>query len=131
MAEAMYGPGVPLYLSYFYPRDKIAFRHGVFLSGSALANAYGGALGYALSHIGGKVAAWKLLFIIEGVPTVLLVPVVWFFLPDSITTAKFLTDREKAIATSFTARGQAVESGPQEGVRLSHFLEAFKDPKSE
>lgn len=48
--EAMYA-GVPVYLSFFYPRDKIGFRQGLFISGSALANAYGGALGYAVrSH---------------------------------------------------------------------------------
>lgn len=45
--EAMYA-GVPVYLSFFYPRDKIGFRQGLFISGSALANAYGGALGYAV-----------------------------------------------------------------------------------
>lgn len=39
--EAMFGPGVPLYLTFFYPREKVGFRHGVFISGSAAANAYG------------------------------------------------------------------------------------------
>ena len=29
IAEAMFGPGVPLYLSFFYPREKVGFRHGV------------------------------------------------------------------------------------------------------
>lgn len=46
ISEAMFGPGVPLYLSFFYPRDKVGFRHGVFISGAAMANAYGGALAY-------------------------------------------------------------------------------------
>ncbi|RAL05050.1 MFS general substrate transporter [Aspergillus ibericus CBS 121593] len=27
--EAMYGPGVPLYLSYFYPREKLGLRIGI------------------------------------------------------------------------------------------------------
>lgn len=44
VAEAGFGPGVPLYLSFFYPKDKVGFRQGVFISGAALANAYGGAL---------------------------------------------------------------------------------------
>lgn len=35
MAEAAYGPGVPLYLTYFYPRDKVGFRHGMFIAGAA------------------------------------------------------------------------------------------------
>lgn len=130
MSEAMYGPGVPLYLSYFYPRDRIGFRHGIFLSGSALANAYGGVLGYGLSHIRGSVAPWKILFIIEGLPTVILAGAAWFYIPDSINTARFLTKREKDVANSFVSRGQQVETGPNEGIRLEHLLEAFKDPIS-
>lgn len=46
IGEAAFGPGVPLYLSFFYPRDKVGFRQGVFISGAAAANAYGGALAY-------------------------------------------------------------------------------------
>lgn len=38
VAEAAFGPGVPLYLSFFYPREKVGFRHGVFISGAAMAN---------------------------------------------------------------------------------------------
>jgi MFS family permease len=65
MFEAMYGPGVPLYLSYFYPREKLGFRTGIFLSGSALANAYGGALAYGIAQEKSAVHPWKILFIVE------------------------------------------------------------------
>lgn len=40
VAEAAFGPGVPLYLSYFYPREKVGFRQGVFISGAAMVSAY-------------------------------------------------------------------------------------------
>lgn len=36
ISEAMFGPGVPLYLSFFYPREKVGFRQGVFISGAAM-----------------------------------------------------------------------------------------------
>ena len=36
ITEAAYGPGVPLYLTYFYPRDKVGFRHGCFIAGAAM-----------------------------------------------------------------------------------------------
>ena len=49
MFEAAYGPGVPLYLSFFYPREKLGLRTGIFLSGSAAANAYGSALARTVS----------------------------------------------------------------------------------
>ena len=130
IAEAMYGPSVPFYLSFFYPRDKIGFRHGVFISGAAMANAYGGVLGYALSHIQGTVAPWKLLFIIEGIPTCLLAFGTWYLLPDSLSTAKFLTSREKMVAERYLAQNQKVDSSDERKVKFSELLEAFKDPTS-
>ena len=64
--EAMYGPGVPLYLSFFYPRERLGLRTGIFLSGSALANAYGGALAYGISQAKGAIGTWRILFLVEG-----------------------------------------------------------------
>jgi MFS family permease len=64
--EAMYGPAVPLYLSFFYPRERLGLRVGLFLSGSALANAYGGALAYGISQARGVIHAWRILFLVEG-----------------------------------------------------------------
>jgi MFS family permease len=64
--EAMYGPAVPLYLSFFYPRERLGLRVGLFLSGSALANAYGGALAYGISQAHGVIHAWRILFLVEG-----------------------------------------------------------------
>ena len=36
ITEAAFGPGVPLYLSFFYPREKVGFRDGIFISGTKL-----------------------------------------------------------------------------------------------
>lgn len=130
VAESMYGPGVPLYLSFFYPREKIGFRHGVFISGAAMANAYGGALAYGLSHIHGSLAPWKILFIIEGLPTCVIALVAWFFLPDSLETTSFLSEREKQIAIQFVARNQRRDTGHTTGLRWREAVLALKDPKS-
>jgi len=129
VAEAMFGPGVPLYLTFFYPRDRIGLRHGIFISGAAMANAYGGALAYALSHIHGAIAPWKILFLIEGIPTCLLAIVAWYFLPDSIMTCKFLNDREKAIASEFVTRNQKADPDRKGGFHFRELLQAFKEPK--
>jgi MFS family permease len=68
IAEAMFGPGVPLYLSFFYPREKVGFRHGVFISGAAMANAYGSALACKSIHASSSaiVQSWR---VIEANPT--------------------------------------------------------------
>lgn len=133
IAEAMFGPGVPLYLSFFYPRERVGFRHGIFISGAAAANAYGSALAYGISQINGKLAPWQILFLIEGLPTCLLAIVVWFYLPDSIEKARFLSPREKDIALTFVSRNQkhdVVDDTQPTGVRFRELFSALKDPKS-
>ncbi|KAH8894383.1 MFS general substrate transporter [Thozetella sp. PMI_491] len=125
VAETMFGPGVPLYFSYFYPREAMGLRFGLFLSGAALANAYGGALAYALSTVHSSISSWKFLFIIEGVPTALIAVLCWFFIPDGPSTAKFLTPREQQIAEVF-ARRQPEDQGESE-LRFGNLFDAFKD----
>lgn len=121
----MYGPGVPLYLSYFYPREKLGLRTGIFLSGAALANAYGSALAYGISQAKGSIGPWRILFIVEGVPSCLLAIVAWFCLPDSPKTARFLDEREQEIAVALSLR----QPGDREtqGLQLKQVLGSLLD----
>ena len=57
-----------------------------------------GALAYGITSGHAGIANWRLLFLVEGIPTILLAPVVFFFLPDSPDKARFLTEDEKLIA---------------------------------
>lgn len=102
--EAGYGPGVPLFLSYFYPREKLGFRTGIFLAGSAAVNAYGSTLAYSISQAKASIGPWRILFIVEGVPTCLLAIGVFFWLPDRPDKAKFLTERQREIAIDISLR---------------------------
>lgn len=103
---------------------------GVFISGAALANVYGSILAYGITRITGTLAPWKILFLIEGLPTCAIAVVAWFFLPDSIATARFLTEHEKQVATTMVARNQIVDDGEKTGLRLDEVWQSFKDPKS-
>lgn len=124
----MFGPGIPLYFSYFYPREKVGVRFGIFLAGSALANAYGGALAYGLGHVHSSISSWRFLFIIEGVPTVLLAIGSWFWIPDSPATARFLSPREREIAQTY-ANAQPGDY-KNEGLQWNQLGDAFKDYRS-
>lgn len=42
-----------------------------------------------------NLAQWRLLFIVEGLPTVCMAPVAYFFLPDTPDKARFLIEEEK------------------------------------
>lgn len=96
--EAGYGPGVPYLLSFFYLRHEIGLRVGMFISAAPLANTFAGALAYGITSGHSKLANWRLLFLVEGIPTLLLAPVAFFFLPDSPVHARFLSEEEKLIA---------------------------------
>lgn len=126
--EAMYGPGVPLYLSYFYPREKLGLRTGIFISGSALANAYGGALAYGIAQAKASIGPWRILFIVEGVPTCFVAVLAWFIIPDSPATAYFLKGRDKEVAIELSLR----QPGDREttGLQWKQVLGALLDYRS-
>ncbi|KAK9446903.1 major facilitator superfamily domain-containing protein [Limtongia smithiae] len=71
--EAGFYPGVIYYLSCWYTRLELAKRSSIFILGSYLSGAFSGFIAYGvvqnLDGVGGK-AAWRWLFIIEGVTTV-------------------------------------------------------------
>jgi hypothetical protein len=46
----------------------------------------------------GGLSAFRWLFILEGLPSLLSAPLVWFFLPDYPETVRWLSPEEKALA---------------------------------
>ena len=98
VAEAGFGPGIPYLLSFFYLRHELGLRIGIFLSAAPLANTFAGALAYGITSGHSHLANWRLLFLVEGLPTILMAPVAFYFLPDAPDKARFLTAEEKLIA---------------------------------
>ncbi|SAK44979.1 major facilitator transporter [Caballeronia pedi] len=98
-AEAGLFPGVMLYLTYWFGREERARATGYFLLGVCVANIVGGPLGGALLELDGWLGfhGWQWLFVIEGVPAILLAFVVWKMLPDRPTSAPWLS-RDEAVA---------------------------------
>lgn len=62
--EAGYAPGVAFYLSWFYGREEMALRYGIFLGASALGNAVASSLAYAILSPSTRISGWRLLFIL-------------------------------------------------------------------
>jgi hypothetical protein len=73
-------------------------------------------------------AKWRVLFLVEGLPTVAMAAVTWFFLPDSPEKARFLTEEEKAVARARGVRqaGAATRIG---GIKWKEVLEGLTDIK--
>jgi MFS family permease len=100
IGEAAFGPGVPFFLSFFYRRDELALRTGIFIAAAPLANTFASALAYAIIKLGAHsaVAPWRLLFLVEGFPALIVAVIAWKVVPDSPETARFLTRRQRAVA---------------------------------
>jgi len=100
LTEAGYGPGIPYLLSFFYLRHELGFRCGIFLSAAPLANTFAGALAYGITSGHSSIANWRVLFLVEGLPTIVMAVVAFFFLPDSPEKARFLNEDDKRVAKS-------------------------------
>lgn len=100
VAEGGLLPGMVLYLSAFYRRQELALRIGIFYTAASLSGAFGGLLARGLNAIGpaGGLEGWRWIFIVEGLLTVFVGLCSALVLPNSIETARFLTQPEKDLA---------------------------------
>ncbi|KAJ5514910.1 hypothetical protein N7463_004462 [Penicillium fimorum] len=97
IAEGGLLPGMVLYLSSFYRRGDLALRIGLFYTAASLSGAFGGLLARGLAEIGprGGIEGWRWILIIEGLLTFVCGVFSFFFLPNSLESASFLTPEEK------------------------------------
>jgi MFS family permease len=89
-----------------------------------LANSFAAALAYGITHIKHSLEPWRLLFLIEGAPTILFAPVVFFFLPDSPGTAKFLDQDSQTHAVE---RMQTRDHTKKSHIQWNQFLAGATD----
>jgi len=97
-AEAGFFPGIILYLSYWFPARQRAQAVARFMTGSAVTGVVGlplsGAIMQYLNGVGG-LGGWQWLFLLEGLPTVLLGFVTLWYLTDHPEQAHWLSARER------------------------------------
>ncbi|KAF8591497.1 MFS general substrate transporter [Ramaria rubella] len=100
MCEGGLLPGMVLYLSSMYKRDELQLRVGIFYASASLSGAFGGLLAFVITKMDGirGVAGWRWIFILEGIATVLTACIAAIFLPESVKSAKFLTEEEREFA---------------------------------
>lgn len=96
--EAGFGPGVLYYLSLWFPPQRRARANGMLFVGLGIAPLVAGPLAGAVMtwlHGVGDLDGWQWLFLLEGLPAVLVGVVAWFWLDDSPEDAKWLTARDR------------------------------------
>jgi ACS family tartrate transporter-like MFS transporter len=90
-AEAGFFPGVIVYLSHWFIQEDRAKATSNFMGAIPLSFVLGSPFaGWILSHAWLAVAGWRWLFILEGMPAILLGIVAFFFLTDWPLEASWL-----------------------------------------
>lgn len=110
VAEAGFTPGVYLFFTYWFPGAWRARATAAFLVGIPIANMIGSPLsGWLLTFDGlAGLHGWQWLFVIEGMPAVLLGIACLFVLSDGPRDASWLSGTEKAWLADRLAQEQAV-----------------------
>jgi ACS family tartrate transporter-like MFS transporter len=128
IAEAGFFPGIVLYLSYWFPARERARAVACFMMASPLSGAFGGLLsGNLLEFTDGAwgLAGWQWLFLIEGIPSVILGVVTWWYLTDRPEQARWLTPDERSWLSTRMAR----EEGSRQTRHGLNRLEALADSR--
>lgn len=108
-AEAGFFPGMVLYLTYWFPQATRARFISLFLAAVPLANVVGSPISGIILQTDGILGlhGWQWLFLIEGLPSLVLGFAVLVWLPDRPAVANWLTADEKSAVTNALARETA------------------------
>jgi ACS family tartrate transporter-like MFS transporter len=116
IAEAGFFPGIVLYLTFWFPRAVRVRLVGMFMVALPVSSALGAPVsGAIIQYMNGVfgLAGWQVMFLLQGIPTVVLGVVAWFYLTDRPQHAKWLTtpEREWLAGTMDAEHQSASEAG--------------------
>jgi len=111
-AEAGFFPGVIYYLNNWFPAAVRARALALFIMAGPIAGVIGGPISGALLglHRRGGLAGWQWLFLLEGIPAILLGFVAHFFLTDRPEKARWLSAGDLAWLISALRRDEEAAS---------------------
>jgi ACS family 4-hydroxyphenylacetate permease-like MFS transporter len=98
IAEAGFLPGMLLYMTLWFPAAYRARANAMFMIAMPVTAAFGSAVSGFILELDGAMdlKGWQWLFMLEGLPSVLLGVVVFYYLDDRPQQAKWLSTDEKA-----------------------------------
>src|ERR1700730_3797879 len=127
VAEAGFFPGIVLYLTYWYPAEYRARFLAAFAVAVPVSTVVGAPVSGLLLGLDGALGlkGWQWLFVIEGIPSVLLGIVAWFYLTDRPSQATWLSAEQKAwLASKLNA-----ETAAKPAAKHLTLGEALSSPK--
>jgi MFS family permease len=127
VAEAGFFPGIILYLTYWFPGSRRAKVVALFMTAIAISNVVGspvsGAIMQYMNGVNGW-RGWEWLFLLEGIPSVIIGALVIVLLPNGPRHAKWLTPQEQEMVVHKVHE----EEGHKKDLGQRHsFMDAFRD----
>jgi len=126
--EAGFFPGVILYFTYWYPSVRRGQVIAIFMSATTIVSVIAGPLcGAILKYFDGfsGMHGWQWLFLVQGLPAVLLGFLVYFMLEDKPAQANWLSADEKMLIDDAFKSDTRHEALPDAG----SFAQCLRDPK--
>ena len=127
-AEAGFFPGVVLYLSQWFPTFRRGRIMALFMCAIPVSGLIGGPFsGWILSHFAagqGGLAGWQWMFMLQGIPTVLLGALAIYLLSDSFANAKWLGAHERAVLEA----DHRLDAASKPTSSTDSLLAVFKNP---
>jgi ACS family tartrate transporter-like MFS transporter len=131
-AEAGFFPGIIVYLSHWFRAEDRAKAKANFLIGIPIATIIGVPISQAIMHninwLGWP--GWRWVFILEGIPSIILGVVTLFILTDRPQQAKWLPDDEKEWIVNELARERAAKLASGNSSVYHGLVTAFKTPQT-
>jgi D-galactonate transporter len=125
--EAGLFPGVVLYLTYWFPARRRAQMVAGFMTSIPLSIILGSPIsGWIMGSMSGRagLANWQWLFVIEGIPSIVIGLLAFLLVVDKPAEARWLSDREKQLVFTDLEADQR-----QAGRREHGFGHALKLPR--
>jgi len=123
VAEAGFFPGIVFYLSQWFPARRRARAQSRFMIALPVSGIVGGFLGGFLLGFDGRLglSGWQWVFLVEGLPSILLGITVLWLLTDKPADAHWLDDKQRAWLIDEMAK-DAIASGGGHSMSTFHAL---------
>jgi len=124
VAEAGFFPGIVLYLTYWIPAAERARSGALFMTAAPIAVVLGAPVSETLLALDGRLglAGWQWLFLVEGLPAVILGIIALRFLTDRPEQAEWLAPRQREWLSLVMARERAERAAHHAGSEIRALL---------
>lgn len=126
IAEAGFLPGMLLYISRWFPSQYRSRANALFMIAMPVTATLGSIVSGFLLELNGTLGlkGWQWLFMVEGLPCVVLGVIAWYRLDDSPESARWLSSEEKHVLARLMAQDREEAERRGEGFSGGRWLTA-------